>query len=261
MMGKLYRAGEVARLLGVEEGTLRYYESCGIVIPARVDEERNIRLYDQQSILHLWQDLVMRDAGMSIGAIQKVEHQEDLDAQIAALEHRLRSVRSALAMLRQIEQKANRYRIVETSLPAGSYLRYSLVAPTTKAIFGALLELFDRAVGQGLAMDRSRPPFCRFPDIEFRVKDIPCEAYLPVIGATLNEDVVRMEVPHAIATVHHGTYRDVEYAYNALEDYVNENDIDVIGSPIETYVFGLNDPERKNLTTTVLFPIAKYDLP
>ena len=257
-MGKLYRAGEVARLLGVEEDTLRYYESCGIVVPTRRDEERNFSLYDQQSILHLWQNMVMRDAGMSIGDIQAVEHQRDLEKQIAALEYRLRSVRSVLAMLRQIEQKENRYRIVETSIPAGSYLRYRLVAPTTRAIFGAFLELFDRAVRQGLEIDRSRPPFCCFPDIEFRVKDIPCEAYLPVVGSVLNEDVVRVEVPNAIATVHHGTYRDVEYAYNALEEYVSENDVEVIGSPLEMYVFGLNDPEQKNLTTTVLFPIAKY---
>ena len=257
-MGKLYRAGEVARLLGMEEDALRYYESCGIAAPSVTEGEGKVSLYDQQSILHLWQNMVMRDAGMSIGEILAVEHQQDLEKHIAALEYRLRSVRSVLAMLRQIEQKENRYRIVETSVPEGSYLRYRLVAPTTRAIFGAILELFDRAVRQGLEIDRSRPPFCCFPDIEFRVKDIPCEAYLPVAGSVLNEDVVRVEVPHAIATVHHGTYRDVEYAYNALEEYVNENDVEVIGSPLEMYVFGLNDPEQRNLTTTVLFPIAKY---
>ena len=75
----------------------------------------------------------------------------------------------------------------------------------------------------------------------------------------MHENVVRLEVPHAIATVHHGTYRDVEFAYNALEDYVNANDLEVIGSPLETYVLGFNDPEWRNLTTTVMFPIAKYN--
>ncbi len=258
-MGKLYRESEVARLLGVEEDVLRYYESCGIVIPSKEIAEKSCRLYDQQSVLHLWQSLVMRDAGMSIGDIQQVEHGENLDEQIAQLQHRLRSVHSALAMLRQIEQKENRYRIMETSLPAGSYLRSRLVAKNASGVFGAILNLFDQAMRQGLEMDRSRPLLCCFPDIEFRVENIPCEAYLPVIGGSMHEDVVRLEVPHAIATVHHGTYRDVEFAYNALEEYVNANDLEVIGSPLETYVLGFNDPEWRNLTTTVMFPIAKYN--
>ena len=67
-----------------------------------------------------------------------------------------------------------------------------------------------------------------------------------------------MDTIPVISTVHHGSYRDMEYAYNALEDYINEHDLEVIGSPMESYVFAYNDPKRKYLSTTLYYPIAKY---
>ena len=45
-------------------------------------------------------------------------------------------------------------------------------------------------------------------------------------------------------------------AYDVLQEYAELHDLDVVDSPMEFYVFGLNDPERKKLTTTVFFPVA-----
>lgn len=265
-MGKLYPLSEVARLLAVEEKTLRYYESCGIMKPVEKDEQTGEGLYDAHSIHVLWQNLVLRDAGLTIGELQKVERGENIDELIDAMQRRLCAVRSSLAILKQLGRKEehkeknreNRYIVKETSIPSGYYLCYKFVAPTGKFIFDAIIEMFDRAANLGLTPDRSRPPLCLFPDIEFHVTDIPCEVYLPVITGTREQGVVWMDVPRTVSTVHHGSYRDMDYAYGALEDYINEHDLEVIGSPLESYVFAYNDPKRTYLSTTLHYPIAKY---
>lgn len=265
-MGNLYPLSEVARLLDIEAKTLRYYESCGIMKSVGKDESTGESLYDQQSIHVLWQDLVMRDAGLSIGDLQKLERGEGIDEMIAEMQRRLCAVRSSLAMLKQIGRKEehkengreNRYLVKETRIPAGHYLCHKFVAPTGSDLFDSIIKLFGKAANLGLEPDRSRPPLCLFPDIEFHVTDIPCETYLPVIGGTKEQGVVWMDTIPVISTVHHGSYRDMEYAYNALEDYINEHDLEVIGSPMESYVFAYNDPKRKYLSTTLYYPIAKY---
>ncbi len=265
-MGKLYSLPEVARLLATDEKTLRYYESCGIMKPVEKEEATGESMYDCQSLLVLWQSLVMRDAGLSIGDLQQVERGENIDALIADMQRRLCAVRSSLAILKQIGRKEehkeknreNRYVVKVTSIPSGYYLCYKFIAPTGKYIFDSIIELFDRAANLGLEPDRSRPPLCLFPDIEFHVTDIPCETYLPVMSGSKEQGVVWMDVPRTVSTVHHGAYRDMDYAYGALEDYINEHDLEVIGSPLESYVFDYNDPKRKFLSTTVHYPIASY---
>jgi len=265
-MGKMYSLSEVARLFGMDTKALRYYESCGIMKPVERDEDSGEGLYDRQSILVMWQNLVMRDAGLSIGDLQKVERGESIEELITDMQRRLCAVRSSLAILKQIGRKEehkeknreNRYIVKETSIPSGHYLCYKFIAPTGKDIFDSIIELFDRAAVMGLVPDRSRPPLCLFPDIEFHVTDIPCETYLPVMSGTKEQGVVWIDVPRTVSTVHHGAYRDMEYAYNALEDYINEHDLEVIGSPMESYVFAYNDPKRKYLSTTVHYPIARY---
>ena len=255
-MISLYRISDVAGLMGVNPKTLRYYEEQGVLVPTRVDPRTGYRYYDQQAILYLWQTLVMRDAGMSMRDLKDVAAEKDLEGQIAALKDRLTAIRTAISLLRQLEQQSSGYRVVENSLPGGFYLRRRRVARDSGEIFSAFMGLFDTALERHLKVDRKRPPFARFTDIAFQTENIRCEVYLPVMGGMLEDDVVRVEVPRAISTVHHGDYSQVGEAYDVLQEYAELHDLDVVDSPMEFYVFGLNDPERKKLTTTVFFPVA-----
>ena len=255
-MGRLYRISDVARLMGVNPKTLRYYEEQGILVPTSVDERTGYRSYDQQAILCLWQTLVMREAGMSMRDLKEVAEEKNIEEQIAALRRRMTAIRTSISMLRQLEQRSRGYRVVENSLPGGIYLRLRLVAKGPDQIFSAFMDLFDMAVERGLAVDRKRPPFARFTDIVFQHENIHCQVYMPVTTGDLGDDVVWVEVPRAISTVHHGDYSLVEDAYDVLQDYADQHDLEVVDSPMEFYIFGLRDPERKKLTTTVFFPVA-----
>lgn len=255
-MGELYRISDVAHLMGVNPKTLRYYEECGVMAPTKVDPKTGYRYYDQQSILCLWQTMIMRESGLSIQELKDVCHGDGIEEQIEKLKRRMTYIRTTISMLRQLTAQSGAYRIMENSLPGGLYLRKRLVADGPDQIFGAFKDLFDTALEKNLEVDRRRPPFARFTDIIFKTENIHCEVYLPVKSGLLKDEVVWVEVPKAISVVHHGDYSRVSDAYDALQEYADERDLEIVDSPMEFYVFGLNDPNREKLVTTVFFPIS-----
>ncbi|MEN2767605.1 MerR family transcriptional regulator [Ornithinibacillus xuwenensis] len=59
-----YRIGELSKLIGISEHTLRYYEKEGLVVPER--DKNNIRHYSEDN--KLWAEFIlhMKGTGMSL---------------------------------------------------------------------------------------------------------------------------------------------------------------------------------------------------
>lgn len=103
--------GEVAKLLGVSTKTIRYYESIGLLDePGRT--EAGYRLYDAHDLLRLHRIKQLQDLGLSLERIrillQEPERahsaedilrtlEEEITAQITALEERREQIRGLLA--------------------------------------------------------------------------------------------------------------------------------------------------------------------
>jgi DNA-binding transcriptional MerR regulator len=64
-----YRIGELSKLIGVSEHTLRYYEKEGLVVPAR--DKNNIRYYSEDN--KLWTEFIlhMKETGMSVEDLKR----------------------------------------------------------------------------------------------------------------------------------------------------------------------------------------------
>lgn len=103
--------GEVAKLLGVTTKTIRYYEGIGLLDePGRT--EAGYRLYDAQDLLRLYRIKQLQELGLSLERIrfllQEPERarsaqdilrtlEEEITAQITALEARREQIRTLLA--------------------------------------------------------------------------------------------------------------------------------------------------------------------
>ncbi len=62
---------EIAKIAGVTSRTLRYYDSVGVLIPAKVGNN-GYRYYDRSSLIRLQRVLMLRNLGVSIPEIQKI---------------------------------------------------------------------------------------------------------------------------------------------------------------------------------------------
>ncbi len=75
-MGKLYTAGELAKIAGVSSRTIRYYDEKGILKPCGYSEG-DYRLYDEQAVILLQQILMLKYVGLSLEEIKECILQEE----------------------------------------------------------------------------------------------------------------------------------------------------------------------------------------
>ena len=90
-----YSIRELAELSGVSSRTLRYYDSIGLLTPARVNDA-GYRFYGEKEMLLLQQIFFYRERGFSLEEIQQILYQKDFDLEKALQEH-----------LRELEKRQN----------------------------------------------------------------------------------------------------------------------------------------------------------
>ena len=90
-----YSIRELAEFSGVSSRTLRYYDSIGLLKPARVNDA-GYRFYGEKEMLLLQQIFFYRERGFSLEEIRKILWQKDFDLEKALQEH-----------LRELEKRQN----------------------------------------------------------------------------------------------------------------------------------------------------------
>ena len=90
-----YSIRELAEISGVSSRTLRYYDSIGLLKPARVSDA-GYRFYGEKEMLLLQQIFFYRERGFSLEEIRKILCQKDFDLEKALQEH-----------LRELEKRQN----------------------------------------------------------------------------------------------------------------------------------------------------------
>jgi MerR family transcriptional regulator/heat shock protein HspR len=94
----LYVISVVARLLGMHQQTLRYYERTGIITPSR--SRGNVRLYSEQDVARLRQiKRLMDDLGVNLAGAEVIlrmrDRLEQMEARIRELEDEVQRLREA----------------------------------------------------------------------------------------------------------------------------------------------------------------------
>lgn len=92
----LYVISVVARLLGMHQQTLRYYERTGIITPSR--SRGNVRLYSEQDVARLRQiKRLMDDLGVNLAGAEVILRMRD---RIEQMEARIRELEEEIVRLR-----------------------------------------------------------------------------------------------------------------------------------------------------------------
>lgn len=85
-----FSIGELAALAGVSTRTLRHYESCGLLLPART--ANGYRVYSQADAKRLAQILAMRQCGLPLVTIRRMMSVDAEDVASAASEANIHSI-------------------------------------------------------------------------------------------------------------------------------------------------------------------------
>ena len=79
---------EAARLTGVTERTLRYYDRIGLLYPSGMTES-GYRLYDEDALRRLQQIMFFRELGFPLAQIREIMDSPGYDMNVALRRHRL----------------------------------------------------------------------------------------------------------------------------------------------------------------------------
>ena len=83
-----YSINALAQLSGVSTRTLRYYDSIGLLVPARV-RDNGYRVYGEDEVAALQQILFYREQGMALGQIKQIMKSDSFNRLNALNEHLL----------------------------------------------------------------------------------------------------------------------------------------------------------------------------
>jgi DNA-binding transcriptional MerR regulator len=103
-----YTVKQLSKLAGVSPRTLRYYDSIGLLRPAR-QRDNDYRLYDEPGLLRLQQILFYRELGFPLEQIRDILDRPDFDLPAALRAHRV-------ALLEQAARLQTLVRTVERTL-------------------------------------------------------------------------------------------------------------------------------------------------
>lgn len=261
----MYTIGAFSKLCHISPRMLRYYDSLGLLAPARVDPETGYRYYDSAQLGRL--ERIQRLSAYGF-PLSQVEELLDLDA--AALARRIRERRLAVyeelarlrLQVRRMEEEllkmedmdmiSQQYHVVLLTEPPRRVLTLRRTIPVHE-IHGLFQDL--HALAAELGLRRTGPTQSAYLGQEFHYERMDIEAQMEVDGAAPQVKTLPGGLYAAVS--HMGPYSALQRAYTALCAWVGEHpEYQVCGPALERYLKDETDgvpPEE--LETGVMLPV------
>lgn len=272
----MFKIGDFSRLAQVSVKTLRYYGELGLLKPAWIDRFTGYRYYTAEQLPRLNRILALKDLGFSLEQIQQLlsedlPHSElrgmmrlrqaELERIIEAEQARLARV---AARLEQIENEGSlpTYEVVLKNIPPQQVIGLRAQIPSYEGIEPLFDDLHAYLHSKNATQEIGSPKLAIYYDLEYPDQEVDVE-----VAALLNK-VLPGEPPFVVhelpgvetmaCAVHHGSYRRLVEAYNALMHWVERSGFRVCGPNRELYLSPQigKDPSTRPITELQL-PVGK----
>jgi DNA-binding transcriptional MerR regulator len=285
MEDKRYTIGQMARLCNVTTKQLRHYDENKVLCPHYKDEGTNYRYYCEKQIEEILLIKELKGLGMSLRSISALLAKRDLSSLRAELEESIIRAKSELhAARRKYDQSIESLlRVIDaisllgrpSAPPDGPacqivnfpvrqvvYTRYKCYWNAKKLFIARRAELYGIIDEFGLTT--SGPNMAIFhSDYLKQFSDRPedCEGDLEIC---MNAASAESQCPHcrplggfkAVSAIHVGHYRFMEPAYRALEQWADQQGLELHGVSIEEYIAGATMTNNEdNYVTRIYLPL------
>lgn len=283
----LYLIGEVAKICNISVKTLRYYDQIGLLQPEKVDGRNNYRYYSKIHMLYINIIKDLKSFGFSLQEIKMLLKREDLSILQEKLSMKLQDIIENIEAFESIQAKLERYiatvgqgkdiledydhiqysaqpqyKIELKTIPPSQVLYTRYRCPCRPGIFikrySQLFSLIDQyklhRMGSLMAVfhDRCTQFDHENADIEVCIEVAENRKDCPAIrefGGFM-----------AATTLHRGKYADLVKGYQALMEWVQQNDYNVNGAAIEKYIIDAGSTSyEENYVTELILPVEKIN--
>ena len=269
----MFKIGEFSKLSRVPIKTLRYYHQIGLLEPDAVDDLTGYRFYTAVNLIRLNRILALKDLGFSLEQIAQILD-DDLSSEQVRGMLRLkeveieREIATEQARLTRIQARLEQFN-QEATMP-----NYDVVLKTVESIqvasvrdvigkYDEIGQLLDQLFG-ALAQNRARPlgpPMAIYYDEGFKEADVDVETAVPVSNAQIEDGNGRVRIRQLPAiqvasVLHQGAYTSLSSAYQAIMQWISDNNYQIIGPDREIYLRGPGpNANPAEFVTEIQFPI------
>ena len=226
--------GEFSRLVGVTPSALRYYDDCGLLVPAEIDPRTGYRLYTHGQRRRAEAIRLLRDAGLALADVRRAVNTPEVapqviaehDARIAAQAHAAAaSLRAAARLLARGTAPATVVTVSGPQLASGvRQVTPAVAGPGGHELLSGVLVEIDRDEVRLVASDGFRLalrtlPVLRFEGAPLRMM-VASTALRPLASRLLQTDVVELGTgPSGLSCVMDDGEHPLEGRDGAFPDY------------------------------------------
>jgi DNA-binding transcriptional MerR regulator/DNA gyrase inhibitor GyrI len=266
----MLRIGDFSSLSQVTIKTLRYYDEQGLLRPAHVDAVTGYRYYAVAQLPRLHRILALRDLGFSLDQIGGILNdgvsaeqlkgmlllrQVEQQAKVEEEQARLSRLHARLSLIEKEQTMGNEVVIKQLSAQWIASVRETIPNyPSVGKLYGEVLAgIPPGSFSIGVAL---------WHDPEFRDHDVDAEAgfYLKQPVHSSGRVKVHELPPVTVASaMHHGAYKRLSEAYDALLRWVGSSGY-IVAGPIRELYLQLSMPVRQDdesYITEIQVPVVK----
>lgn len=263
----LISIGQFSKICSVSIKTLRYYDSLGILKPARVDEFTGYRYYDEAQLETMIFINRLKRYGFSLADIKRLIS-SDKSTLILNLKEQSDVIKGEIdykrMLLKEIEGVVNKYERTGDFMNYADRYEINLIETEDIAVlssrqrmgvdeFGKYYgKLFEKIAREGI--NSSGRALAVYHDTEFDEKDSDIEVGIEILDKQSATRILKGGL--CAKTVHKGSYANLTEGYAAVVKWINSNGYSIAAPPYEFYrkshIDGLPVEEWE---TDIYFPI------
>ena len=276
-----YSIGQLSEICGIPKGTLRFYEKKGLLVPSKRNENNNYRYYSEQDVMD---SIIIKDLqkkGMNITQMKAIiEHKDllsmhdklkgvivSLEKERKLLEEKIEyakskhsSIKNCLELYSEIKESKQKFTIENREPSYVVFTKYKSKIKATKLFWNRFIELTN--LSEKLNLEIKGPFSAIFHDAfysQFYYEEGELEVFYPISKPEKEHDNIKyMKGFKEVSTIFIGRYQDLLPVYNELIQFIEGNNLIIIGPSFEEYLcdFSLSVDEKDSLTK-ISFPVKE----
>lgn len=274
---KYYRIGEVSEICNVPIKTLRYYDSEGLLKPAKIDDMTGYRYYTVKEFTLINVIRYFKEAGFSLKEIKRLLKRDDMRYNREKIDEKCREIDDKISDLLRTREKLKFCIEITKNEDKPIEKNQKFVIKDIPECFVA----YYREKGE-VNPDDFVVRYCRLHSLikrnNFHMnKNVMAVYYDDCISFESDEKLLDIEVCapvsvnkeihgkvrkfggfKALSMIHYGKYETMIDSYRKMNEYIKENGYEICGPAVDNYLVDIvSTADENNYITELLIPIRK----
>lgn len=271
----MFTVGEFSQLAQVSKRLLRYYDEIGLLKPMHTDRFTGYRYYSAEQMSHLNRILALKDLGLSLEQIQRIEREnistDEIHGMLLLKKAEIeQQVQGELQRIRKIESRLQAIRNAEANRPLNVVLKHTAAQPVLSV--RTVIASFEEGLALFAHMMRTLPEksiyglqFCICHNDGFVERDLDLEigrfleaqSHPPVpLYDDLQLQFRELEACDTMATsVVQGALETIHTGYTEIGTWAEAHGYRLVGIPREITLQAPQAADGSDLITEIQFPV------